>query len=89
MEGTLGFLTPFDVTNYRAILEEMLSHTCTGSQEGVWCTLRTRMRCEVVGPDGKVSSAHYVLNECVVDNQDRRGGLCKLETFVDDHLVTT
>eukprot|EP01051_Picozoa_sp_SAG22_P011025 SAG22_NODE_1029_length_5939_cov_46.559589_5_plen_235_part_00 len=84
--GTLGFLTPFDVTKYKEILGQVLR----GHQEGsnVWCTLRTRMRCEVV-VDGKVSMVTYVLNECAVDNDAVRGGLCHLETLVDDHHVTT
>jgi NAD+ kinase len=40
--GTLGFLTPFDVTTYAETLSRVI-----GGSGPVFCTLRTRKRCEV------------------------------------------
>ena len=41
--GTLGFLTPFDVTDFAGILDQVLD----ANSQRVYCTLRTRKRCEV------------------------------------------
>lgn len=41
--GTLGFLTPFDVAEYRACLSRVLD----ANKHPVYCTLRTRKRCDV------------------------------------------
>ena len=41
--GTLGFLTPFDVDDYAACLQRVLD----ANENPVFCTLRTRRRCEV------------------------------------------
>lgn len=56
--GTLGFLTPFDAADFEATLERVLD---TESQP-LYCTLRTRKRCEVVY-DGRLEAVHNVLNE--------------------------
>lgn len=42
--GTLGFLTPFESADAAATLERVLA----ADQAPVFCTLRTRRRCEVV-----------------------------------------
>ena len=39
--GTLGFLTPFDASNFEACLTRVLADTPMD------CTLRTRKRCDV------------------------------------------
>ncbi len=41
--GTLGFLTPFDAADFEACLQRVLSAT----ELPVFCTLRTRKRCEL------------------------------------------
>ena len=41
--GTLGFLTPFDVTDYASCLTQVLE----AAEMPVFCTLRTRKRCEL------------------------------------------
>ncbi len=43
--GTLGFLTPFDVTEYASCLTQVLD----AAEKPVFCTLRTRKRCELTG----------------------------------------
>ena len=42
--GTLGFLTPFDVDGFESILNRVLD----ANSNHVYCTLRTRKRCEVL-----------------------------------------
>ena len=41
--GTLGFLTPFDVEEFETCLQRVLG----ANEKPVFCTLRTRRRCEV------------------------------------------
>lgn len=41
--GTLGFLTPFDAADFQACLTRVLHAT----ELPVFCTLRTRKRCEL------------------------------------------
>ena len=41
--GTLGFLTPFDVTDYA----DTLARVWAANRTPVFCTLRTRKCCEV------------------------------------------
>jgi NAD+ kinase len=41
--GTLGFLTPFDAGDFEACLDRVLS----AADLPVFCTLRTRKRCQV------------------------------------------
>ena len=41
--GTLGFLTPFDSADFASILNRVLD----ANSKQVYCTLRTRKRCEV------------------------------------------
>lgn len=41
--GTLGFLTPFDAGDFQPCLSRVLA----ANQDPVFCTLRTRKRCEV------------------------------------------
>ncbi len=41
--GTLGFLTPFDAGDFKPCLGRVLA----ANQDPVFCTLRTRKRCEV------------------------------------------
>ena len=57
--GTLGFLTPFDVDDFAGILGKVLD----ANSQRVYCTLRTRKRCEVhtcalaLNPDGSFLEA--------------------------------
>ena len=41
--GTLGFLTPFDIQDYRVRLQRVIE----ANDNKVFCTLRTRKRCEI------------------------------------------
>ena len=45
-----------------------------------YATLRTRLRCEVTGPDAKLTAVSHVVNECVIDCESHLGRLCTLET---------
>lgn len=81
--GTLGFLTPFDAREYQSCLTRVIN----ANVEPLYCTLRTRKRCEVKY-DGMVLRSHHVLNECVID----RGAFpasVNLEIFIDGAYVTT
>ncbi|KXZ51462.1 hypothetical protein GPECTOR_12g425 [Gonium pectorale] len=80
--GSLGFLTPFDASAALATLERVLDT----SAEPLFCTLRTRKRCEVVY-DGQLEAVHHVLNECVVDRGAFPGAVL-LEIFADGSYVT-
>lgn len=44
-----------------------------------YATLRTRLRCEVVGRGGEVVAVSHVMNECVIDT-DAPTSLCTLDT---------
>lgn len=82
--GTLGFLTPFDVTDYKSHVTRVL----VADQRRVGCTLRARKRCEVRTPAGLRIATHHTLNECIID----RGPSCStvtVEIFVDGQYVTT
>ena len=83
--GTLGFLTPFDCRDYRSCIDRCLD---ARAETPVYCTLRTRQRCEVVQDGGVVPQrVHHVLNECVID----RGsfpGIVPLEIYVDGSYLT-
>eukprot|EP00884_Botryococcus_braunii_P019601 jgi/Botrbrau1/6324/Bobra.0339s0032.1 len=81
--GTLGFLTPFDVEDYKATLTRVLNPQSTA----VFCTLRARKRCEVYW-GGQLQRVHHVLNECLID----RGAsptMVLLECYIDGHHITT
>mmetsp|Transcript_364 Transcript_364/g.1123 ORF Transcript_364/g.1123 Transcript_364/m.1123 type:complete len:413 (-) Transcript_364:69-1307(-) len=83
--GTLGFLTPFDVADFKNTLSRVLA---ANEANPVFCTLRTRKTCKVYRPDGHLASTHHVLNECLVD----RGAfpsMISVECFVDGEHVTT
>eukprot|EP00198_Chlamydomonas_reinhardtii_P013159 XP_001702496.1 predicted protein [Chlamydomonas reinhardtii] len=80
--GSLGFLTPFDAAHFAPTLERVLD---TASQP-LFCTLRTRKRCEVVH-EGQLVEVHHVLNECVLDRGAFPGAVL-LEIFIDGSYVT-
>eukprot|EP00756_Hemistasia_phaeocysticola_P017970 Hpha_TRINITY_DN15565_c4_g7::TRINITY_DN15565_c4_g7_i1::g.108011::m.108011/K00858/ppnK, NADK; NAD+ kinase len=79
--GTLGFLANFQVTDWMPVLTRVLDG------EPMPVTMRTRLRCAVVNPDGSRRSLHHVLNECAVATR-RQGALGKLALTVDGDLVT-
>jgi NAD+ kinase len=81
--GSLGFLTPHPFENVEAKLERVLD---SDSESPLYCTLRARLRCEVITPDGKVRVVRRALNECLV----ARGGTSafqKLDCYVDGQFV--
>ena len=72
--GSLGFLTPFDAADSAAVLSRVLA----ANAQPLYCTLRSRKRCEVLAPVGdddgggggggmRVVAVHHVLNEVVID----------------------
>jgi NAD+ kinase len=57
------------------------------NRKPLFCTLRTRKRCAVLGADGAVKRVHHILNEAVLD----RGAFPSsvfLEVFIDGSFVT-
>jgi NAD+ kinase len=61
--GSLGFLAPFAISDYKHVLMKILA------AESVYpITLRTRLKCEVFGPDDSPDPivTRRVLNECLV-----------------------
>ncbi|EIE19085.1 ATP-NAD kinase [Coccomyxa subellipsoidea C-169] len=81
--GTLGFLTPFDAADFQECLQRVL----TATELPVFCTLRTRKRCELFR-DGEVHAVHHVLNECLID-RGSSPSMVRLELYVDGHHITT
>lgn len=81
--GTLGFLTPFDAGDFKPCLGRVLA----ANQDPVFCTLRTRKRCEVFW-EGQLQRVHHVLNECLVD-RGASPNMVTLEAYVDGHHITT
>lgn len=80
--GSLGFLTPFNVSDFKNCLERVLG----AAAEPLACTLRTRKRCEVRLSESLVR-VHHVLNEAVLD----RGAFSSavfFECFIDGGFVT-
>jgi len=51
--GSLGFLTPFRISEFEAILEQVIA---AHDGEGVAVSLRSRLRCEVFPPEKKRKS---------------------------------
>lgn len=82
--GTLGFLTPFDMADFRKHLTKLL----LAEHEAVCCTLRSRKRCEVYTPFGQFVTVHHVLNECIIDRGHSTSTLT-VEIFVDGQYLTT
>jgi len=79
--GSLGFLANFKVADWTPVLTRVLDG------EPMPVTMRTRLRCAVVNPDGTRKCLHHVLNECAVATR-RQGALGKLLLSVDGDLVT-
>ena len=82
--GSLGFLTPFDISEFEECLNRVLS-----ARHGnpLYCTLRARLKCEV-WVDGKLKRVRRVLNECLID----RGAspfANKMHCSIDGYPVTT
>ena len=80
--GSLGFLAPFEKTEFRKTLGSLLAMSR-------WpVSLRMRLRCQVVDTAGRVRARHEVLNEAVVD----RGSspfLSAVEFYCNDEHLTT
>jgi NAD+ kinase len=94
--GSLGFLSPFDFSDFKHEVDRVLEGVHVG------LVLRTRLKCEIFRGgihddtfyDKKptirgVESKNHVLalNEVVVDRGDTPY-LCQLDLFIDDMLVT-
>lgn len=79
--GSLGFLTPFDVDDFRNCLARVLS------KQPLFCTLRGRKRCEVRYKHELVR-VHHVFNECAIDRGSFPGAVL-LEICIDGSFVTT
>eukprot|EP01065_Artemidia_motanka_P045462 TRINITY_DN6690_c0_g1_i1.p1 TRINITY_DN6690_c0_g1~~TRINITY_DN6690_c0_g1_i1.p1 ORF type:complete len:409 (+),score=75.11 TRINITY_DN6690_c0_g1_i1:58-1227(+) len=80
--GSLGFLANFVSNDWEQVLSKVMGG------DGVHATMRTRLRCAIVDPDGRRLSLHHVLNECAVAGR-RQGALGKLCLSVDGDIVTT
>lgn len=81
--GSLGFLTPFEISQYEDCLSRVLNARAI---HPLHCSLRSRLKCEV-WIDSKLHTVRRVLNECLID----RGAspfLSKLIVLVDGHRVT-
>ncbi|KAI8469594.1 MAG: ATP-NAD kinase-like domain-containing protein [Monoraphidium minutum] len=81
--GTLGFLTPFDANDFKACLSRVLA----ANSAPLYCTLRTRKRCEVYDAAGVKVAEHHVLNDAVIDRGSSPVALL-MEVYVDGSLVT-
>ncbi|OMP05429.1 putative Inorganic polyphosphate/ATP-NAD kinase [Corchorus olitorius] len=84
--GSLGFLTSHTFEDYRQDLRQVIHGNNTA--EGVYITLRMRLRCEIFRNGKAVPGKVFdVLNEVVVD----RGSnpyLSKIECYEHDRLIT-
>ncbi|MBA0746052.1 hypothetical protein Gogos_008599 [Gossypium gossypioides] len=84
--GSLGFLTSHTFEDYRQDLKQVIHGN--NMAEGVYITLRMRLRCEIFRNGKAVPGKIFdVLNEVVVD----RGSnpyLSKIECYEHDRLIT-
>ncbi|KAF3447038.1 hypothetical protein FNV43_RR12218 [Rhamnella rubrinervis] len=84
--GSLGFLTSHYFDDYRLDLRQVIHGNST--RDGVYITLRMRLRCEIFRNGKAVPGKVFdVLNEVVVD----RGSnpyLSKIECYEHDRLIT-
>ncbi|TYJ53242.1 hypothetical protein B9479_006109 [Cryptococcus floricola] len=82
--GSLGFLTNFDFSKYKAIVDKSID-------EGIRVNLRMRFRCTIyrrTGESTKAEETFEVLNDVEID----RGFapyISSLELYGDDHHLTT
>ncbi|ODN73265.1 hypothetical protein L202_07818 [Cryptococcus amylolentus CBS 6039] len=82
--GSLGFLTNFDFSKYKAIIDKTID-------EGIRVNLRMRFRCTIYrrkGESTKAEETFEVLNDVEID----RGFapyISSLELYGDDHHLTT
>lgn len=81
--GSLGFLTPFDAQDFRTPLQRVLS----ANKEPLFCTLRTRKRCEVF-MDNKLVRVHNVFNECTIDRGASPSAIF-VEISIDGMFITS
>ncbi|XP_054788703.1 NAD kinase 2, chloroplastic-like isoform X2 [Prosopis cineraria] len=84
--GSLGFLTSHHFEDYKQDLRQVIHGNTT--RDGVYITLRMRLRCELFRKDNTVPGKVFdVLNEVVVD----RGSnpyLSKIECYEHGRLIT-
>eukprot|EP00892_Ulva_mutabilis_P002108 jgi/Ulvmu1/11899/UM081_0058.1 len=81
--GTLGFLTPFEASNFESLLNRVLG----ANEQAVFCTLRTRLCCEVFGEHFRVA-VHHAFNEACMD-RGLGNNFLRLDCYVDGSFVTT
>ncbi|GIQ89299.1 NAD kinase, partial [Kipferlia bialata] len=79
--GSLGFLTPFAVKDYR----QALDHVIKGN---FYVTLRARLECKVHKEGQFIRESFHVMNEVVVD-RGYSSYLSNLQCYCDGKLVTT
>lgn len=79
--GSLGFLVPYSITNYKHILKQIFSI------KPLDIVLRTRLICYVYNAQRSLTMKYQVLNEVLV-NKGNSPFLTKLELLVDDVLAT-
>jgi len=77
--GSLGFLTPFSVQDWKPTLEEIFAST--SKRDAINCSLRSRLTCKI--DSGDVRS---VLNDVVI-GRGVSPSLCKLSCTVDQQPV--
>ncbi|CAK9291918.1 unnamed protein product [Gordionus sp. m RMFG-2023] len=80
--GSLGFLAPFDFTDYKLMIKEVLQGNCQ-------MILRSRLTCVLNNPDIlKHEPSHSnVLNEIVID-RGLSPFLSAIELHMEDELIT-
>ena len=84
--GSLGFMSNFQVEDYRSILTSLVA--ASEDDKEVFITLRTRLECVVKRKSGSIEPLFSCLNECVID-KGQHPGLGKMGLLVDGQPVTT
>jgi NAD+ kinase len=68
--GSLGFLTPYSVKEYVDILTKIIKFAAdsrpSADNDLLYCTLRSRLKCEVFDVRGELVADRLALNECLV-----------------------
>jgi ATP-NAD kinase C-terminal domain len=67
---------------------QCLERVLAARTEPLFCTLRTRKRCTVLGANGDCLRVHHVLNECVIDRGANPSSV-HLELHIDGAFVTS
>mmetsp|Transcript_1556 Transcript_1556/g.3225 ORF Transcript_1556/g.3225 Transcript_1556/m.3225 type:complete len:459 (+) Transcript_1556:32-1408(+) len=86
--GSLGFLTPFQFDEHESP-DQVLDSVLAARPEtgGINCTLRSRIRCELIDEEGVVHITRLALNECVLAQNGARP-IVRVDCLVDGQHVT-